>query len=203
MSAKQPNASASADLRELPDPGEATGPVPKLYLAFVALAVALGASYLATEADDEHWIAGDRRSEQLAVSNEVSGQALYQRCVPCHQADGRGVAGVFPPLAGSPWVLEDAETFARILLLGVRGDIEVNGAHYQGVMPSFGNLSDAEIAAVATHVRSSFGNDAPALDETTVRAVRASLGGRSSPWEGGAELVAARGGGDVGNERGE
>jgi mono/diheme cytochrome c family protein len=58
-------------------------------------------------------------------------------------------------------------------------------------MPAFGQqLSDAEIAAVASYVRASFGNKSPAVTADVVKAERAKLGNRSTPWAGGAELQA-------------
>ena len=85
----------------------------------------------------------------------------------------------------------DAKTVARILLLGINGKITVAGATFNGTMPAFGaTLSDAEIAAVASHVRSSFGNKSSALTADDVKAERAALGTRATPWAGGDELKA-------------
>jgi hypothetical protein len=85
----------------------------------------------------------------------------------------------------------DATTVAGILLLGVSGPITVKGATFSGMMPAFGgSLSDAEIAAVASHIRSSFGNNSSAVTADVVKAERAKLGGRTAPWAGGAELQA-------------
>ncbi len=109
----------------------------------------------------------------------------------CHQATGAGLPGVFPPLAGSEWANADASQVAKILLLGIDGPITIKGATFHGVMPAFGHqLSDAEIAAVASYVRSSFGNMSPAVTADVVKAERAKLGNRSTPWAGAAELLA-------------
>jgi mono/diheme cytochrome c family protein len=67
----------------------------------------------------------------------------------------------------------------------------VKGATYHGLMPAFGHqLSDAEIAAVASYVRASFGNKSPAVTADVVKAERAKLGNRSTPLAGEAELQA-------------
>jgi mono/diheme cytochrome c family protein len=96
---------------------------------------------------------------------------------------------VFPPLAGSEWVNGDAKTVALILLLGINGKISVAGSAFNGTMPAFGTtLSDAEIAAVASHVRASFGNKSPALTADFVKTERTKLGNRTTPWAGGDEL---------------
>ncbi|WP_438010377.1 hypothetical protein WME89_18090 [Sorangium sp. So ce321] len=63
---------------------------------------------------------------------------------------------------GSSWVLDDPETPIRIMLLGVAGPMEVNGAVFNDVMPNLGvTLTDEEVALVLTYVRSSWGNSAP------------------------------------------
>jgi hypothetical protein len=113
-------------------------------------------------------------------------------CAVCHQATGLGVPGAFPPLAGSAWVLQDPETPVRVMLLGIGGQIEVEGNTFNGVMPSQGHLTNEQIAILATHIRSSWGNDAPPVEPALVEAVRAELAGRTTAWNGGAELQAQR-----------
>jgi mono/diheme cytochrome c family protein len=129
---------------------------------------------------------------QAAAPAAADGAQIFaSRCASCHQASGAGLAGVFPPLAGSEWVNGDAGKVADILLLGVSGPITVKGATFSGMMPAFGHqLSDAEIAAVASYVRASFGNKSLAVTPDVVKAARAKLGNRSTPWAGGAELQA-------------
>ncbi|WP_433936201.1 cytochrome c [Sorangium cellulosum] len=121
------------------------------------------------------------------------GKIYYRSCTGCHQARGEGKPGRYPPLVGTSWLLDDAETPIRLLLLGATGPMEVNGVVYNDVMPNLGvTLSDEEIALVLTYVRSSWGNSAPAITKDDVARVRASLGDRQAPWAGGAELAAAR-----------
>ncbi len=114
-------------------------------------------------------------------------------CQMCHQSDGRGLPGQFPPLAGSPWVLQDPETPIRVLILGISGEIEVEGNTFNGVMPAQTQLNDEQISILVTKIRSSWGNDAPEVTEEQVAAVRASLAGRTTALGGGAELSALRG----------
>jgi len=113
----------------------------------------------------------------------ADGAQLYSAiCQPCHQDGGVGVEGKYPPLAGSEWLAGDASIPVRIVLTGLTGPIQVKGKTIVNEMPAFGSqLSDAEIAAVVTYVRSSFGNKAPPADAKLVRELRdstASLG----PW---------------------
>lgn len=181
--------------RENPDPRESSNPLPIVFLLFFATTAAIALTYLVKHhATDEAAIAGDQRSPQRVVTTEVTGEAVYQKvCAACHQGTGLGVPSAFPPLAGSPWLLEDPETPIRVVLLGLSGPIVVDGKTYASVMPAFGpQLSDNEVALVVSYARSSFGNQAPAVTAEDVAAVRASLAGRTEPWAGGAALEAAR-----------
>ncbi len=183
--------------REHADPHEARNPLPGMFLVFFGVVATFAFMYLVQRRGDDLALGGDERSVQLvAPAGPRSGAAVFQAtCAACHQASGAGVPGVFPPLVGSPWLLGDAETPIRVVLLGLGGPIEVGGQLYQGVMPALGpQLTDAELAAVLSYARASWGNTAGEVAEETVRQVRAALGARTEPWRGGAELEAARAG---------
>ncbi|HEY1960599.1 MAG TPA: copper-containing nitrite reductase [Polyangiaceae bacterium] len=92
-------------------------------------------------------------------------------CAACHQAQAQGVPHVFPPLAGSDFLMADKERAIRIVLGGLNGHVTVNGQTFDSAMPSQAHLSDDEIADVLTYVRSSFGNsgDAVAAEEVTAK----------------------------------
>ncbi|MGF1467087.1 MAG: c-type cytochrome [Sandaracinaceae bacterium] len=179
--------------REKREPTEDQGRVPLLFLLFSAAVLAVGAATLLVRVpDDLAGVAGDRRTA-VAPPAPMTGEAVYAaNCVACHQESGLGLAGVFPPLGGSAWVVQDEKTPVRILLRGIQGPIVVAGDEYNGVMPSFGHLPDDQIAAVLTHVRSSFGNEAGPIDEALVAELRAALADDAGAWSGGAELEAAR-----------
>lgn len=118
-----------------------------------------------------------------AAEPVVDGAQVYSsRCANCHQADGQGVTGVFPPLVDSEWVTGEKGVIIRILLHGMQGPVEVNGEVYNGYMPAWAQLSDAEIAAVITHERQSWTNSASAVLEIEVEAVRALTAGRTEAW---------------------
>ena len=112
-------------------------------------------------------------------------------CAACHQAEGQGLAGQFPPLAGSSWVTQDPETPVRIVLLGLQGPIEVEGQTYNGIMPPQGHLNDEQIANLVTYVRSNFGNDASPVEPSVVASIRSELSGRNNSWSA-EELSALR-----------
>lgn len=113
----------------------------------------------------------------------LDGANLYgQQCATCHGSQGGG-GGAFPPLAGSEWVTGDEETPVRVVLHGLQGRIRVSGTTYSGLMPAFGSrLSDAEIAAILTHIRTSWGNEAPEVTASEVEEERREYSGRTSPW---------------------
>jgi mono/diheme cytochrome c family protein len=112
------------------------------------------------------------------------GAKIYSTlCASCHQAQGTGVHGMFPPLAESEWVTGDPGRLIHIILHGLTGQIEVKGETYAGTMAPFGGaLKDAEIAAVATYIRRSWGNDAPRVTTAAVARVRRETASRSKPW---------------------
>jgi nitrite reductase (NO-forming) len=104
------------------------------------------------------------------------GKAVYMgTCSTCHQIDGKGLANVFPPLAGADYVMADKERSIRIVLEGLSGPIEVNGQTFNSVMPPLANFTDHEIADVLTFVRNSFGNKGDAVTDPEVARVRAAL----------------------------
>lgn len=128
--------------------------------------------------------AGSSEAPPVREGGAVDGAVLFsQTCASCHGSEGRGVAGVFPPLAGSAWVTGDKDVPIRIVLNGLRGPIEVQGAAFDGLMPAFrARLSDEELAAILTYLRTSWGNQAPATSAADVRSVREATRDRSGPW---------------------
>lgn len=81
-----------------------------------------------------------------------SGSGLFEQyCASCHQADGTGIPGTFPPLAGNP-AAADSDQVTDAITGGVSGPIEVLGVSYDGVMPGFSDLSGDEVAAIVEYV---------------------------------------------------
>jgi mono/diheme cytochrome c family protein len=121
----------------------------------------------------------------------ADGAAVFAgTCAVCHQATGKGLPGAFPPLAGSSWVEGRDTTLVQIVLHGVQGTLTVNGTTYNSAMPAFGGqLSDAQIAAVLTYIRSQWGNKTPAVSPTVVSAQRAATATRTGPWGGDSDLA--------------
>lgn len=90
----------------------------------------------------------------------VDGATAYAVCASCHQPNGEGIPGAFPPLAGHAPELYAADPGFPVLVLlyGLMGQIEVEGQTYNGLMPSHAHLADAELAAILNHVMTAFGN---------------------------------------------
>ncbi len=111
------------------------------------------------------------------------GKGVYAQCQPCHQANGQGVAGQFPPLAKSDYVVGSEKRLVAILLKGLQGPVVVEGKTYNGAMPAWEKtLSDKKIAAVASYIRSEWGNAASEISESKVSAARKELEAKSAPY---------------------
>lgn len=89
-----------------------------------------------------------------------TGKAVYTKvCIACHQADGKGVKGAFPPLAASDYLAADIKRAIHGAANGLKGEITVNGEKYNAEMPKPNpDLSDEELASVFTYVLNNFGN---------------------------------------------
>ena len=100
------------------------------------------------------------RSGALTVEEQVkAGQALFAgTCSTCHQANGAGLAGVFPPLAKSDYLAANPKRAIDIVLNGLTGPVKVNGQDYNSVMPPMSQLTDDEVSNILTYVLGSWGN---------------------------------------------
>lgn len=182
-------------LREQFEPSEGQQRVPiTLFLFFVGLA--MWAGWYLSEYDGNFQAnvydgpdafrqmdlsqAGETKERQ--IDPLLLGKRIYNNCITCHQAGGEGVAGQYPPLNQSRWVLGDDRILARILLNGLNGPIEVRGATYNAQMPAWKQLSDRDIAAVLTYIRSAWDNQAPPVAEDTLASVRAATTGKPGAY---------------------
>ncbi len=91
------------------------------------------------------------------------GSAIYEGyCMACHLGTGEGVAGVYPPLATSDYLLEKTEKAIRAVKYGQQGAITVNGETYNSYMPAPG-LDDREVADVMNYILNTWGNKYDAM----------------------------------------
>jgi mono/diheme cytochrome c family protein len=102
------------------------------------------------------------------------GAVVYlANCSSCHQTNGEGVPGAFPPLADNPTVTGNPVAVITIVKNGLDGRLDVNGSVYSGIMPRWnGVLSDEQIASVVTYIRSSWKNRAPGVSVSDVQSVK-------------------------------
>ena len=117
----------------------------------------------------------------------VVGKRLFTaNCVACHQATGQGVAGQFPTLVGSEWVLSGDwhgdNHLVQILLHGLQGPIQVKGSTYNGAMPPWKQLKDEQIAMILTYIRNEWGNSAPPITAEQVAKVREETATQTEPY---------------------
>lgn len=188
-----------AVLREQSDPQEGREPMPWWFVLTIVLALFWGGWYLGRYGGEfstvTHIALGDKRQAGIAgaaagavaaaAANPVAqGERIFlNNCQGCHQQSGKGVPGAFPPLVGSEWVTGSPETLVRILLLGLTGPVQVEGATYNGAMPAWKDvLKDEELAAVATYVRQWKPNAAGPVSGEQVETIRKAIASRTAPW---------------------
>jgi cbb3-type cytochrome c oxidase subunit III len=119
-------------------------------------------------------------ADQVAAARNPTalsgGQIFAAKCAACHQSSGQGTSA-YPALNGNPHVVAaDPKEMVATIVNGRSGALSVNGATYNGKMPAWkGQLSNADIAAVATYVRAAWTNRAPGVTEQQVAAAGTSV----------------------------
>ncbi|MEO1010962.1 MAG: cytochrome c [Bacteroidota bacterium] len=112
------------------------------------------------------------QDKELEESMARGSEIYTDFCIQCHLAEGEGVAGTFPPLAQSDYLLTYREESIRGIKFGQQGQITVNNIPYNNTMPPMG-LEDEEIADVMNYVLNSWGNHSE--DRVTVEEVASIL----------------------------
>lgn len=180
-------------MREKEEPSENFSYPPLLLVFLFMLLFFWGGVYLAEYRGDfspfvfnEHAKLGGVDAAPAPKDPLKVGKAVYvQNCVACHQADGGGLAGLYPPLVASNWVQDNPERLIKLVLSGLQGEVVVNGVTYNNAMTAFGpSLNDEKIAAVLTYIRTSpdYNNNSFAVEPALVASVRADYGSRSEAW---------------------
>jgi len=122
-----------------------------------------------------------------AAAVAAQGKKVYEAvCGICHGVDGAGKPGQAPPLAGSEWVITKGDSrLAHIPLQGLSGAITVEGKQWNLNMAAMGAaLSDSDLAAVLTYMRTSWGNKAGEVSVDDVKKARDAIGGHAQPMSG-------------------
>jgi mono/diheme cytochrome c family protein len=128
---------------------------------------------------------GNEVAAGLSDDERLLGKKLFSaNCAACHQANGQGQPGQFPPLARSGFVLGDAgNRLIVIILKGLQGPIKVKGQAFNSAMQAWeGQYTDQQVAAILSYVRSDWGNSAPMISTEAVKAVRDGLKSRKEQW---------------------
>ncbi|MFO8030770.1 MAG: cytochrome c [Cyclonatronaceae bacterium] len=174
---------------KIPSEGNERGPwwMYAIIIATLAFGFFYMGRYLGEISDQPHVLYTEPASsdvEEAELDLMASGRRVYTRvCQSCHQQDGAGVPGAFPPLGGSDWVVGVPERPVNIVLHGFQGEIVRDGETYNAVMPGFGRLlSDDEVASVVTYIRNSFGNEAPEVQPEEVAEMREASSERTEQW---------------------
>ena len=110
----------------------------------------------------------------LTLEQQVdAGRQLFAgTCSTCHQAEGQGMAGVFPPLANSDYIAADPTRVPAVILHGLVGPVTVNGTDYNSNMPPMSQLTDDEVANISTYVLNSWGNPGGRVTKAEAAAIR-------------------------------
>jgi len=117
------------------------------------------------------------KEEQIAAGKQL----FTGTCSVCHQANGEGLANVFPPLAKSDYLAADPKRAMSIVTHGLTGKITVNGHEYDSVMPPMSQLNDDEVANILTYVINSWGNPGGQYSKEDVAKARAEAGPHTDP----------------------
>src|SRR5436190_14177568 len=180
--------------REKREPRVGAEPLSIWLIAVYGLAVFFGGAYLGRysgnfsgEALDPYGgepqamkkAAGPQGEQQQAeLSPRDRGKKIFSaNCQTCHQANGLGVAGQYPPLAGSEFTTGGSHRMAMIVLKGLQGPVKVKGQQYGSAVmqPWDKTLTDQKIADVITYERSEWGNNASPVAAEQIAALRKEL----------------------------
>ncbi len=187
--------------REKREPRAGLEPLSIWLIAVYGLAIFFGAAYLGRfagnfQGDGLDPMGGAPRATRAGAAGGPAAQVadlgpvgrgkkiFSANCATCHQANGLGVAGQYPPLAGSEWVLGGTKRLGMILLKGLEGPVSVKGQMYGSAVmqPWEKTLTDAKIADVLTYIRQEWGNTAPPVAPEGIAALRKEVAGHTGSF---------------------
>lgn len=191
-------------LREKAEPEDGMEPLPIFLVALIGFVLALGGFYFGKyfpttdpmvydELPSSALIAGGKPAggdmqvalDPVAELVKLGKRQFANNCASCHQGSGLGIAGQYPPLAGSEWVTGPGaeRALVAILIHGLEGTITVKGLNYNGAMPAWGkSMNDRQIAGVLTYIRQEWGNAAGPISPEQIAAVRKEQEARAKAW---------------------
>jgi len=149
--------------------------IKKLIFILISLCLAFTTTAVAAKTKDDVVHAAEVASANAPTLDQriSNGEKVYSaNCAACHQADGSGLSGAFPPVAASDYIADDPMLAVLAVLNGLSGPLTVNGMDYNAVMPNLSYMSDSDVADVVTFVINSFGNKGGEINAAQVAAAR-------------------------------
>lgn len=130
--------------------------------------------------------ADELSNERLPKQGNQAGEAAYlANCAACHQPNGAGLPGAFPPLAKSDFLSNKSKQEVILSVIkGISGPLKVNGVDYNSVMPAMSHLPDADIANILTYVYQSWGNPGGSVSAAEVAKARGAETATNDPAQG-------------------
>ena len=114
----------------------------------------------------------DSQTEVKRKQYYIDGQVLYKtHCANCHQENGQGLAGLYPPIMGSDYLTKNKESVLCSMRNGLQDTIVVNGKSYHQPMPANTQLQALDVAEIATYIYNEWGNEKVITEVKTVQKV--------------------------------
>jgi cytochrome c551 len=114
----------------------------------------------------------DSQEEVKRKQYYIDGQVLYKtHCANCHQENGQGLAGLYPPIMGSDYLKKNKESILCSMRNGLQDTIIVNGKTYHQPMPANTQLQALDVAEIATYIYNEWGNEKVITEVKSVQKV--------------------------------
>ena len=158
-----------------------------IFVCSIQLAHSTNQFQLHPPTDKVELSAEDKEALRLERKFESGKKIFAVRCASCHQANGLGIQGQYPPLVGTKWATTEPALISYIILKGLKGEITVKGEVYgssAAVNMAAVPITDREIANVTTYVRKAWGNDASEITEDEVSSFRDDIKSQQDQWTG-------------------
>lgn len=140
-------------------------------LKFLSVSLCIAATFALYAFDSKPVEQAPKQQGDPLAKSIAAGKTLYTTyCQVCHQENGQGIEGAFPPLAKSDYLMADTKRAIGIVKNGLQGEITVNGKKYNNVMPAQ-PLNDEQVAQVLNYVRNSWGNKGKIVTAAEAKAV--------------------------------
>ena len=144
----------------------------KKHVVIIALIAFVLQSFTLKSDPTDFFVIKPKLSEDPILQQVNNGKLVYNKnCVACHQINGAGIPGAFPPLAKSDYLNANVNRAIKQVIVGSSGPITVNGKKYTVPMPK-PDLNDQQIADVLTYIYASWGNNKTVLKSEMVMAMR-------------------------------